>query len=62
MRKIIVSEFVTLDGVMEDPGGSEKFKYGGWSWPYWSEEIGNIVRSLVCCKDNQQQLPHYPAG
>jgi len=42
MRKVIVSEFVTLDGVMEDPGGAEKFKYGGWSMPYWHEEIGKV--------------------
>lgn len=31
MAKIIVSEFVSLDGVMEDPGGAEGFKYGGWA-------------------------------
>ena len=31
MRKIIVSEFVTLDGVMQDPGGAEKFERGGWA-------------------------------
>jgi dihydrofolate reductase len=30
--KIVVTEFVSLDGVMEDPGGSENFKYGGWSF------------------------------
>ena len=32
MGKIIVTEFVSLDGVMEDPGGSESFKHGGWSF------------------------------
>ncbi len=42
MRKIIVSEFVSLDGVMEDPGGAEKFKHGGWTLPYWNEEIGKF--------------------
>jgi dihydrofolate reductase len=30
--KIVVTEFVSLDGVLEDPGGSENFKYGGWSF------------------------------
>jgi dihydrofolate reductase len=30
--RIVVTEFVSLDGVMEDPGGSENFKYGGWSF------------------------------
>jgi dihydrofolate reductase len=34
MRKIIVSEFVTLDGVMEDPGGAEKSKFGGWAFQF----------------------------
>jgi dihydrofolate reductase len=32
--KIVVTAFVSLDGVMEDPGGSENFKYGGWSFEF----------------------------
>jgi dihydrofolate reductase len=32
MGKIVVTEFVSLDGVMEDPGGAEGFKYGGWTF------------------------------
>jgi dihydrofolate reductase len=45
MRKIIVSEFVTLDGVMQAPGGKDEdteggFSHGGWTWPYWDDEIG----------------------
>lgn len=42
MRKIIVLEYVTLDGVMEDPGGAEKFEHGGWTIPYWDEGIGKF--------------------
>src|SRR3977135_3515804 len=38
MRKVIVSEYVTLDGVMEDPGGAEGFKHGGWSFGFGSAE------------------------
>jgi dihydrofolate reductase len=34
MGRIVVSEFVSLDGVVEDPGGSEDFKYGGWSFEF----------------------------
>src|SRR5438445_12435938 len=30
--RIVVSEFVSLDGVMEDPGGGENFRHGGWSF------------------------------
>ena len=45
MRKLIVSEFVTLDGVMQAPGGKDEdrdggFEYGGWTWPYWNDDIG----------------------
>lgn len=38
MRKIIVSEFITIDGVIEDPGGAENSPYGGWSFSYWNDE------------------------
>jgi dihydrofolate reductase len=41
MGKIIVSEFVSLDGVMEDPGGSEDFAYGGWSFEFERGEDGD---------------------
>jgi dihydrofolate reductase len=34
VRKVIVSEFVTLDCVMEDPGGAEGFEHGGWSFQF----------------------------
>ena len=34
MGKIVVTEFISLDGVMEDPGGSEGFKYGGWTFEF----------------------------
>jgi len=45
MRKIVVSEFVSLDGVMQAPGGKDEdteggFAYGGWTWPYWDDAIG----------------------
>jgi dihydrofolate reductase len=34
MRKVVVSQFVTVDGVMEDPGGSEGFERGGWAFQF----------------------------
>src|SRR5919206_3578766 len=34
MGRIVVSEFVTLDGVMEDPGGAEGFERGGWAFQF----------------------------
>jgi len=34
MGKLVVTEFVSLDGVIEDPGGAEGFKYGGWSFRF----------------------------
>lgn len=45
MRKIVVSEFLSLDGVMQAPGGKDEdteggFAHGGWTWPYWHDDIG----------------------
>lgn len=45
MRKIIVAEFITLDGVIQAPGGVDEdseggFSHGGWTWPYWHDDIG----------------------
>jgi len=42
MRRLVVSEFVSLDGVMEDPGGAERSKHGGWSHQFWSEEAARF--------------------
>src|SRR5512132_4198047 len=41
MGRIVVTEFVSLDGVMEDPGGSENFKYGGWTFEFDRGDEGN---------------------
>ena len=46
MRKIIVSAYITLDGVIQAPGGPEEdFKYGGWSAPYYDEALDKIADS-----------------
>jgi hypothetical protein len=39
MRKIVVVDYLTLDGVMEDPDLSGEFGYRGWTAPYWSDEL-----------------------
>ena len=44
MARIIVTEFVSLDGVMEDPGGSEDFKYGGWTFEIDRGDKGNAFK------------------
>jgi dihydrofolate reductase len=49
MRKITVLSMITLDGVMQAPGGSkedksEGFKYGGWTAPYGDEVFGKVVQ------------------
>jgi dihydrofolate reductase len=41
MGQIVVTEFVSLDGVFEDPGGSESYKHGGWSFQIDRGDDGN---------------------
>ena len=52
MRKIIVLSFITLDGVMQAPGGPEEdtsggFKYGGWTAPYEDEVSGKFMQKQM---------------
>jgi dihydrofolate reductase len=52
MRKIIVLSFITLDGVMQAPGGPEEdtsggFRYGGWTAPYFDEAAGKIMEKQM---------------
>lgn len=56
MRKIIVLEFITLDGVMQAPGGPEEdksgaFNFGGWSAPYADEASGKIMQKQMAATD-----------
>jgi dihydrofolate reductase len=52
MRKIVAAAFVSLDGVMQAPGGPEEdptggFKYGGWTFPFFGdEELGGHMGAL----------------
>jgi dihydrofolate reductase len=52
MRKIVITTFMTLDGVMQAPGGPEEdptggFKYGGWSVNYWDELMGETMTAFM---------------
>jgi dihydrofolate reductase len=52
MRKLIVSEFVSLDGVIQAPGGKDEdldggFRYGGWTVPYWHDDIGAAFVAMM---------------
>lgn len=48
MRKLIASTFVSLDGVMQAPGGPEEdptggFPFGGWTFPFWQGDMGDAM-------------------
>jgi dihydrofolate reductase len=52
MRKLIVHEFVTMDGVMQAPGGKDEdrdggFEHGGWTLPYWHDDIGGAFVAMM---------------
>jgi dihydrofolate reductase len=51
MRKLIAAAFMSLDGVMQAPGGPEEdptggFQYGGWSFNYWDDALGQAMGGL----------------
>ena len=52
MRKLMVHEFMSLDGVMQAPGGKDEdrdggFEHGGWTMPYWHDDIGKRFVELM---------------
>jgi dihydrofolate reductase len=55
MRKIVANTFITLDGVMQAPGGPEEdptggFEYGGWSVNYWDDMMAKLMMGEVIAK------------
>ena len=52
MRKLIVSEFLSLDGVMQAPGGADEdteggFEHGAWTIPFWHDDIGASFGAIM---------------
>ena len=52
MRKVRVIEFLSLDGVYQAPGGPDEdreggFEHGGWTMPYWHDDIGQTFFALM---------------
>jgi dihydrofolate reductase len=61
MRKIIVLSFITLDGVMQAPGGPEEdksggFKYGGWTFPYFDDFADKIMNEQMSLERSELLL------
>jgi dihydrofolate reductase len=53
MGKLVVTEFVSLDGVIEDPGGAEGFKHGGWSFRFPAPEAEKFKFDELMSSDVQ---------
>jgi dihydrofolate reductase len=57
MRQLIIAEFITLDGVIQAPGGADEdteggFTHGGWTLPYWHDDIGKHFSQIFSQADS----------
>ena len=60
MSKLVVTEFVSVDGVFEDPGGSEDFEHGGWTFEYDRGDDGNQFKLDELMDSDVQLLGRVP--
>jgi dihydrofolate reductase len=51
MRKVVAAEYVTLDGVITDPGGVGEIEHGGWSNAYFNDELANYQSDQLFASD-----------
>ena len=51
MRRIVAAEYLSLDGVMEDPGPAGEYEHRGWTVPYWDEGISNWQTDQLFASD-----------
>jgi dihydrofolate reductase len=51
MRRVVAAEYLSLDGVTEDPGPAGDFKYRGWTSPYWNDELSEYQSELLFASD-----------
>jgi dihydrofolate reductase len=52
MSRIVAAEYVTADGVMQDPGGVGEIELGGWSNSYWNDELAKLQTELLFASDS----------
>jgi dihydrofolate reductase len=51
MRSLVAAEYVTIDGVMQDPGGVGEIEHGGWSNPYFNDELAEYQHDELFASD-----------
>jgi dihydrofolate reductase len=51
MKRVVAAEYLTIDGVMQDPGGVGEIERGGWSNPYWNDELAKYQSDQLFASD-----------
>lgn len=51
MRNVVAAEYVTIDGVMQDPGGVGEIEDGGWTVPYFTDELAKLQHDQLFASD-----------
>ena len=59
MRTLVVTEFVSLDGVMDSPGGEEGYAHSGWVGDYFTDELGEYKLAEQLAADRAAAWPRH---
>ena len=51
MRNVVAAEYVTIDGVMQDPGGVGEIEHGGWTNAFYNDELDRYQREQLFASD-----------
>jgi len=60
--RLVAAEYLSLDGVTEDPGPVGDYQHRGWTVPYWDADIAKVANRSVLCQRRASPRPEHLRG